>query len=160
MTISEAIAAYTPNTQEKSKENRLKSKLVTALTPMQRVGLGYLRLGQALNTLSGGESQRLKLCQLLKKAGGSGKLLILDEPTTGLHFTDIEKLLNVFQDLVDVGHTLLVIEHQLDVIKAADHIIDIGPGAGEDGGKIVYTGSPENILKKNCETASNFCLRS
>jgi len=120
MTISEAISTYTPDTQEKSKENRLKSKLVTALSPMQRVGLGYLRLGQALNTLSGGESQRLKLCQL------------------GLHFTDIEKLLNVFQDLVDVGHTLLVIEHQLDVIKAADHIIDIGPGAGEDGGKIVY----------------------
>ena len=153
MTISEAIKVFAPADTTKSKENTQKTKLVKALAPMQRVGLGYLRLGQPLNTLSGGESQRLKLCQLLTRATGSGKLLILDEPTTGLHFTDIEKLLLVFQDLVDAGHSVLVIEHQLDVIKASDHVIDIGPGAGKHGGEIVFSGSPEKLIKQSCETA-------
>ena len=123
------------------------------MQPLVDVGLGYLRLGQPLNTLSGGESQRLKLCQLLggdkarTKTGDPSSLLILDEPTTGLHFSDIERLLIIFQRLVDNGHTLLVIEHNLDVIKCADHIIDLGPEAGLKGGQIVAEGTPEKVAK-------------
>ncbi|MFZ9938377.1 MAG: excinuclease ABC subunit A, partial [Luteolibacter sp.] len=119
--------------------------------------------GQPLNTLSGGESQRLKLCQLLAVAGASGscsskspqsKLLILDEPTTGLHFTDIERLLAVFQKLVDSGHTLLVVEHNFDVIKSADWILDLGPEAGKHGGQLVAAAPPEQIEKLNSPTGS------
>ena len=121
----------------------MKFKILAALQPLEDLGLGYLRLGQPLNTLSGGEAQRLKLCTILSEATGSkagartkelnlqtGALLILDEPTTGLHFGDIERLLAVFQRLVDSGHSLLVIEHNLDVIKSADYLLDLGPGAG------------------------------
>ncbi|TAE78040.1 MAG: excinuclease ABC subunit A [Verrucomicrobia bacterium] len=134
------------------------------LQPLAEVGLGYLKLGQPLNTLSGGESQRLKLCQLLAEttttpskrgAGGppASKLLILDEPTTGLHFSDIERLLAVFQRLVDAGHSLLVIEHNLDVIKCADWILDLGPEAGKHGGQLVAEGPPEHIATLETETA-------
>lgn len=153
LTITEAVAAVS-NRHAQGKEASLLKKVETALAPLIDVGLGYLRLGQPLNTLSGGESQRLKLCKILAEHKKSAsKLLILDEPTTGLHFTDIEKLLTVFHRLADAGHTLLVIEHNLDVIRAADHIIDLGPGPGADGGKIVFTGTPEQILKSKTETA-------
>jgi excinuclease ABC subunit A len=134
-------------------------QITKLLQPLHEVGLGYLKLGQPLNTLSGGESQRLKLCQLLADtkggAGGSpaSKLLILDEPTTGLHFSDIERLLGVFQRLVDAGHSLLVIEHNLDVIKCADWILDLGPEAGKHGGQLVAEGPPEHIARQATETA-------
>lgn len=130
------------------KEITLLTKAAKLLQPLIDVGLGYLKLGQPLTTLSGGESQRLKLCQLLGSQRSSERaLLILDEPTTGLHFADIERLLIIFQRLVDSGHTLLVIEHNLDVIKCADHLIDLGPAAGVHGGEIVATGRPEEVAK-------------
>lgn len=154
LTITEAVAETAIIDENlPKKEIQLLKKIHTALQPLVDVGLGYLRLGQPLNTLSGGESQRLKLCKILAEAHKqSSKLLILDEPTTGLHFTDIEKLLEVFQRLVDAGHSLLVIEHNLDVIRAADHLIELGPGPGSDGGKIVFTGTPEEIVKTSTET--------
>lgn len=156
-TVTEALAFFSPKASDKQKVLRLKAKITTALTPLIRVGLGYLRLGQPLNTLSGGESQRLKLCLLLSNSSKSndifGKLLILDEPTTGLHFTDIENLLDVFQSLTDQGHTLLVIEHNLDVIRSAEHLIELGPGAGVHGGQIVFTGTPHELLATETETA-------
>lgn len=154
MTASEALAFLEEIEGLTNKENLLLSKTRKALQPLVETGLGYLRLGQPLNTLSGGEAQRLKLCQLLTSTTGSvNTLLILDEPTTGLHFTDIEKLLTVFHRLVDVGYSLLVIEHQTDVIKNADHIIEIGPEAGLNGGQIVFEGSPQKLAKKKTHTA-------
>ncbi|MGB2403021.1 MAG: excinuclease ABC subunit UvrA, partial [Akkermansiaceae bacterium] len=155
LTITETIASASRHIKNSTgKEKRLLKKIITTLQPLIDVGLGYLRLGQPLNTLSGGESQRLKLCKILTEADKSkSKLLILDEPTTGLHFTDIEKLLEVFQRLADAGHTLLVIEHNLDVIRCADHIIDLGPGPGAEGGNIIFNGSPEDILSEKSATA-------
>ena len=114
---------------------------------MEEVGLSYLKLGQSVATLSGGEAQRLKLA---KELGGKQKkhmLYILDEPTTGLHFQDIEKLLLIFRKLVDAGHTLYIIEHNTDIIRASDWIVDIGPEGGTGGGKIVAAGNPEKIKK-------------
>jgi len=112
------------------------------------VGLGYIRLGQPATTLSGGEAQRVKLSSELNKVATGNTLYILDEPTTGLHFADIEKLLEVLQRLVDAGNTVVVIEHNLDVIKCADHIIDLGPEGGDEGGYVIATGTPEELMKK------------
>jgi len=155
LTITEAVASAAETIPLSSaKDARLLKKITSTLQPLIDVGLGYLRLGQPLNTLSGGESQRLKLCKILTEAQNSSpRLLILDEPTTGLHFSDIEKLLDVFARLTDAGHSLLVIEHNLDIIRSADHIIDLGPGPGTEGGKIIFTGSPEQILKEKSATA-------
>lgn len=158
LTVSESLeAVFTLRATHSKKEQRLISQVRSSLAPLIEVGLGYLKLGQPLNTLSGGESQRLKLCQLLDGAGdassGNNKLLILDEPTTGLHFSDIENLLGVFQRLVDSGHSLLVIEHNLDIIKSADWIIDLGPEAGKNGGQITAQGSPEAIAALDSATA-------
>ena len=118
-----------------------------SLRPLRLVGLDYLRLGQPLTTLSGGESQRLKLAAHMARAKMSGTLFIFDEPTTGLHFYDIERLLMAFNELIDQGHSIIVIEHNMEVIKCADHIIDLGPEGGDGGGEVVAVGTPEEIAK-------------
>ncbi len=120
-------------------------RIVSRLQILLDVGLGHLGLGQPLNTLSGGENQRLKLARLLSEAEGEKKLLILDEPGTGLHFSDLELLLRVFHRLVDEGHSLLVIEHNIELIKCADYVIDLGPEGGREGGQIVAQGTPEQV---------------
>ncbi len=158
LSISEALEFYGETEGLTQPHANRHEQICRLLRPLAEVGLGYLKLGQPLNTLSGGESQRLKLCQLLADTAGASarqgsKLLILDEPTTGLHFSDIERLLGVFQRLVDSGHSLLVIEHNLDVIKCADWILDLGPEAGAAGGKLVGEGSPEHIATLETETA-------
>jgi excinuclease ABC subunit A len=117
------------------------------LSTLDEVGLGYLRLGQPATTLSGGEAQRIKLARELSKRSSGKTLYLLDEPTTGLHFDDIKKLLYVLNRLVEAGNTVVVIEHHLDVIKTADFVIDLGPEGGTEGGKIVGTGTPEEIVQ-------------
>ena len=119
---------------------------------LARVGLGYIKVGQQATTLSGGEAQRVKLSKELSKRSTGRTLYILDEPTTGLHFEDVRKLLEVLHELVDQGNTVVVIEHNLDVVKTADHIIDIGPEGGDGGGEIVATGTPEEVLKSSGAT--------
>jgi excinuclease ABC subunit A len=117
------------------------------LTTLNEVGLGYIRLGQQATTLSGGEAQRVKLATELSKANRDRTLYILDEPTTGLHFEDVNMLLSVLQRLVDKGNTVIIIEHNLDVIKSADWVIDLGPEGGDAGGEIIFSGTPEELIK-------------
>jgi excinuclease ABC subunit A len=124
------------------------NKIVTRLKVLDEVGLGYLRLGQSATTLSGGEAQRVKLASYLAQRTNDGTLFIFDEPTTGLHFDDISKLLTAFRALIGSGSSVVVIEHNLDVIKTADHIIDLGPEGGIGGGEVVATGTPERVAKK------------
>lgn len=139
MTVDEALAFFKDNNEE---------KIVTKLKPLQEVGLGYLQLGQSSSTLSGGEAQRVKLASFLVKGVTTDKtLFIFDEPSTGLHFHDIQKLLKSLQALIDLGHSVIVIEHQPDIIKCADYIIDIGPEAGKHGGEVVFAGTPEDLTK-------------
>jgi excinuclease ABC subunit A len=134
MTVREAIAFFSSS-----------PKVLRRLHVLDEIGLGYLRLGQPATTLSGGEAQRIKIAAHLASSGGERVLYILDEPTTGLHFDDIAKLLAAFRKLVEAGHTLVVIEHNLDVIKTADYVIDLGPEGGEGGGEVVATGTPEQV---------------
>jgi len=122
--------------------------LVKAIQPLSSVGLGYIKLGQSSDTLSGGEAQRVKLASFLGKGKSNGKILfIFDEPTTGLHFHDIKKLLNSFNALIEQGHSIIVIEHNIEVIRSADWLIDLGPEAGDGGGEVIYAGKPEGIKK-------------
>jgi len=134
MTVDEAVDFFAAQ-----------STLARRLRVMQDVGLGYLRLGQPATTLSGGEAQRLKIAAELGGRATGDVLYILDEPTTGLHLDDVKKLLGVLERLVEAGNTVLVVEHHLDVIKSADHVIDLGPEGGEAGGEIVAEGPPEAI---------------
>ena len=139
LTIDDAIAFFEANDQTKIKRK---------LQPLQDVGLGYVTLGQSSSTLSGGEAQRIKLASFLGKGNNKDKaLFIFDEPTTGLHFHDIQKLLKSFNALIEKGHSIIVVEHNLELIKCADHIIDLGPKGGETGGNLVATGTPEAIIK-------------
>jgi excinuclease ABC subunit A len=121
-------------------------RLAQKLQVLEDVGLGYLRLGQSATTLSGGEAQRVKLAAHLAQSSSAKTLFIFDEPTTGLHFDDIRKLLTSFQRLIENGGSILLIEHNLDVIKAADWVIDLGPEGGDGGGRLVTEGSPEHIV--------------
>lgn len=150
MTIDDAVDFF-----NQDKDNRIVKKIIERLKPLQEVGLGYVQLGQSSSTLSGGEAQRIKLATFL--IGGSTTtqtLFIFDEPTTGLHFHDVAKLLKSFNALINRGHSIVVIEHNMDVIKCADWIIDIGPEGGEEGGNIVAQGTPEDVVKsKNSHTA-------
>jgi excinuclease ABC subunit A len=134
-------------------------KIVSKLRVLNEIGLGYLRLGQSATTLSGGEAQRLKLAAHLTRTENQGILYILDEPTTGLHFDDIAKLLAAFRKLLESGASLLVIEHNLDVIKCADWVIDLGPEGGEQGGKIVATGTPEQVARNEQSHTGRFLVR-
>ena len=126
-------------------------KVLAGLRTLAEVGLGYIQLGQPSPTLSGGEAQRIKLSRELSKVATGRTLYILDEPTTGLHFDDLRKLLHVLDRLVEAGNTVVVIEHQLDVIRCADHVIDLGPEGGDAGGRIVAAGTPEEVAK--CEAS-------
>jgi excinuclease ABC subunit A len=139
MTIDDAIVFF---------EQHQQAKIIQKLKPLQEVGLGYVQLGQSSSTLSGGEAQRIKLASFLVKGTTKDKaLFIFDEPTTGLHFHDIKKLLASFEALIEKGHSIVVIEHNLDLIKCADYIIDIGPEGGENGGQLLAFGTPEEIAK-------------
>ncbi len=117
------------------------------LQTLEDVGLGYIQLGQSAVTLSGGEAQRMKLAKELSKRQTGRTLYLLDEPTTGLHFDDVSKLLDVIHRLTDLGNSIVIIEHNLDVIRNADWIVDLGPEGGEDGGRIVAQGTPDQVLK-------------
>lgn len=136
MTISEAIEFFTSHGQ---------SLIVKRLMPLYDVGLGYIRLGQSSSTLSGGENQRVKLAYFIGQEKQVPTMFIFDEPTTGLHFHDINRLLKSFAALIERGHTILIIEHNMDVIKCADHIIDMGPDGGDAGGNVVVCGTPEVV---------------
>ena len=138
MTVDEAVEFF-------KNHPKIKRKIET----LQQVGLGYIKLGQSSTTLSGGEAQRVKLSTELSKRATGKTIYVLDEPTTGLHTADVHRLINVLQKLVDAGNTVVVIEHNLDIIKTADHIIDLGPEGGTGGGTIVCTGTPEEVCE--CE---------
>jgi excinuclease ABC subunit A len=134
MTVREALAFFEPVPAVRQK-----------LKTLHDVGLDYIRLGQAATTLSGGEAQRVKLSTELSRRATGRTLYILDEPTTGLHFADIQRLLDVLNQLVAQGNTVVVIEHNLDVVKTADHIVDLGPAGGDEGGRVVAAGTPEQL---------------
>src|SRR4026209_601847 len=136
MSVEEALEFF-------SKIPKIRRRLQT----LNAVGLGYIRLGQPATTLSGGEAQRVKLAPALSKVATRRTRYILDEPTTGLHFADVERLLDVLQRLVDQGNSVVVIEHNLDVVKTADWIIDLGPEGGRDGGEVIAEGTPEAVAR-------------
>ena len=145
MTVEEALTFF-------DKIPKIKNKIQT----LNDVGLGYIKLGQSSTTLSGGEAQRVKLATELSKRATGKTLYILDEPTTGLHIADVHKLVDILQRLVDTGNTIIVIEHNLDLIKTCDHIIDLGPEGGEKGGEVIAVGTPEQIVKNDRSYTGKF----
>jgi len=150
LSVEEAIAFFEQHNQ---------TKLVKKLRPLQQVGLGYVALGQASATLSGGEAQRIKLASFISKGATKDKVLfIFDEPTTGLHFHDINKLIQSFQLLLKQGHSLVVVEHNLELIKCADHIIELGPEAGDHGGFLVAQGTPEEVCQNSNSHTGRFLI--
>jgi excinuclease ABC subunit A len=150
MTIDDAISFFSAHKQ---------TKIIQKLQPLQDVGLGYVQLGQSSSTLSGGEAQRIKLASFLVKGATKDKaLFVFDEPTTGLHFHDIKKLLTSFDALIEKGHSIIVIEHNLDLIKCADWIIDLGPEGGENGGQLLAVGTPEEIVKNKKSTTGKYLI--
>jgi excinuclease ABC subunit A len=145
MTVDDAVDFFKYNNT-----NAAVKKIIEKLAALQEVGLGYIHLGQSSSTLSGGEAQRIKLASFLLKGSTDGTtLFIFDEPTTGLHFHDINKLMHAFNALVENGHSILIIEHNLEVIKCADWVIDMGPEGGDAGGNLVFEGTPEDLVKSN-----------
>jgi len=146
--VTQAMGFFDPIPHIKSK-----------LRVLNDVGLGYIRLGQSATTLSGGEAQRIKLSRELSKKDTGRTLYILDEPTTGLHFADIEKLLFVLGELIERGNTVIVIEHNMDVIKCADYIIDLGPEGGDRGGEVISRGTPEQVMKTKASYTGQFLKR-
>ena len=148
MTVEEALTFF-------DKIPKIKNKIQT----LNDVGLGYIKLGQSSTTLSGGEAQRVKLATELSKRATGKTLYILDEPTTGLHIADVHKLVDILQRLVDTGNTIIVIEHNLDLIKTCDHIIDLGPEGGEKGGEVIAVGTPEQICKNEKSYTGKFMKR-
>ncbi|MBQ5358689.1 MAG: excinuclease ABC subunit A, partial [Alistipes sp.] len=145
LSVDDAITFF-----KEDSNNSTCRRIVERLQPLQDVGLGYIRLGQSSSTLSGGESQRVKLASFLTKENSTRPVMfIFDEPTTGLHFHDINRLLKAFNALIANGHTIVIVEHNMDVIKCADWVIDLGPEAGDDGGEIVFAGTPQEL--QECE---------
>jgi excinuclease ABC subunit A len=150
MTIDDAITFF----ENHISESKIERRIIEKLKPLQDVGLGYVKLGQSSSTLSGGEAQRIKLASFIGKGKSLQPILfIFDEPTTGLHFHDVKKLLKAFDALIENGHSLVVIEHNLDIVKCADWVIDLGPEGGDEGGELVFAGTPEDLIKcKNSYT--------
>jgi excinuclease ABC subunit A len=149
MTVEEAAAFFQPF-----------PKIQRPLKTLEEIGMGYITLGQASNTLSGGEAQRIKLAYELAKESRGKSLYILDEPTTGLHFADVEKLIHILHRLVDMGNTVVTIEHNLDIIKEADYLVDLGPEGGEKGGRVVAAGAPLEVAKNGTDSYTARYLRS
>lgn len=142
MTVNQAIDFFAEDT-----ENTYAKSFVKHILPLQKVGLGYIKLGQSSSTLSGGENQRVKLAFYLSQEKPEPTIFVFDEPTTGLHFHDIKTLLVAFDSLIEKGHTVIIIEHNMDVIRCADHIIDMGPEGGNEGGNVIFEGTPEELIK-------------
>lgn len=144
MSVDEAIDFFS------SQPEPVARTIAAKLQPLVDVGLSYIKLGQSSSTLSGGESQRIKLAYFLSMTDSSHKkiMFIFDEPTTGLHFYDVEKLVKAFDSLLDRGHTVVVVEHNLDVIRSADWLIELGPGAGDEGGRLVFAGTPGELSRQ------------
>ena len=161
MSVDEAIEFFG------AQKEPLSRQIAEKLEPLRSVGLGYIKLGQSSSTLSGGESQRIKLAYFLSMKGEEdgrsrkGKILfIFDEPTTGLHFYDVEKLLKAFDALLAGGHSIVVVEHNLDVIRCADWVIDLGPEAGDAGGKVVFEGTPEEMIARGRTHTADYLRRA
>ena len=150
MTVDEAVEFFSADKES--------AAIAKAIKPLQEVGLGYIKLGQSSDTLSGGEAQRVKLARELSRRSTGRTLYILDEPTTGLHFEDTRKLLDVLNRLVEQGNTVVVIEHNLDVIRCADHLIDLGPEGGVGGGRVIAAGTPEEVAA-NAKSATGRFLK-
>jgi len=150
MTVNQAIEFFSEH------HGNTEKRIVKRLLPLQNVGIGYVKLGQSSSTLSGGESQRVKLASFLANEKPEPTIFVFDEPTTGLHFHDIKTLLKALDALIAKGHTVIIIEHNLEVIKCADHIIDIGPEGGEKGGNVVFEGTPEELVNCECSYTGKF----
>ena len=148
MTISEAVEFFKETGKQGDKETgQITKAIVKRLSTLEDVGLGYIKLGQNSSTLSGGENQRVKLAYFIGQEKQESTLFIFDEPTTGLHFHDISRLLQAFNALIERGHTILIIEHNMEIIKCADYVIDLGPDGGDKGGNLVMAGTPEEVAQ-------------